>query len=588
MSASRQGIAVENLKVVSSATGQYPAMGKVTREYKTVNQIDGTIEGVALDELGREIDVARLQQSELAAREALERGLDAPLARRLANARRGELIEVAIWLKEPAYRAPARPAPGSSLPRARGEAMFAQVDRQRSAFVKAVVEPFAARLRGRGFKVKAHTHAPLVHATLPPEVIEELRASKDVDRMYLPVTAGPTLKAERMSIHAHVVNNLGITGAGVPVAAVEVGGQLNTANPFLAGVTQDLTFSCPGAHAAAVAGIIRSADPVESGVAPGANLWVGGSCGGSSAELEDRSTAAAAWGARALNLSFGAYTGGVLTELDRYYDSLVIHQYRTVVPAAGNDGNAAFVRSPGSAYNVITVGAYDEQTNLIAGFSGGLDPGSSHGDREKPEVAAPGVDFLSTLNASPWTGSVGSGTSYAAPMATGTAALMMQRNPTLQFWPEAVRAIMMATATRNIEGATRLSELDGAGGIFADYADDVTRGVYGGWGGIGYDCSAAPTTVLATMSLVAGHTARVVISYDTDPSYGSYGTQPSADLDLLIKDPSGSVVAVSASYDNTYEIVELVAGTTGTFTIEVSRYRCDLSPRWLGYAYFSI
>jgi hypothetical protein len=50
----------------------------------------------------------------------------------------------------------------------------------------------------------------------------------------------------------------------------------------------------------------------------------------------------------------------------------------------------------------------------------------------------------------------------------------------------------------------------------------------------------------------------------------------------------GSYVASSTGFDNTYEIVEFVAATTGTFTIEVSKFRCDMSPRWLGFAYFSI
>lgn len=584
--AGRQGIAFEKLKVASSVTAEYPSMGRVIREYKTVNELDGTIHGVAFDEDRREIDAAMLLQSELVAREALERRLDAPLAERLVNAKPDERIEVAIWLTEPAYHAPARPAVHSDISGAQSEEIFAEVDAQLGAFVKTVTEPFVARLRGRGFAVKADSHAPLVYATLSPEVIEELRASKDVDRMYVPVIAEPTLQAERESIYAHVVNGRGLTGAGVQVAAVEVGGRINTANPYLAGVTQDLTYSCLSFHAAAVAGIIRSTHSVEKGVAPGANLWVGGSCGGIPSELTDRSTAAANWGARAFNLSFGAYTYGALTELDRYYDFLVINQYRTVVPAAGNPGNADFVMSPGTAYNVITVGAYDEQTNLIAGFSGGVDPGSTHGDREKPEVAAPGVDFLSTTNASPWIGNVTSGTSYAAPMVTGTAALMMQRNPSLQFWPEAVRAILMATATQNMDGASRLSELEGAGGIYADYADDVAHGVNGNWGAIAYDCSAAPTTVLGSMSLVRNQLVRVVMSYDTDPSYASYNTLPSADLDLIIKDPSGAYVAASASYDNTYEIVEFFPAATGTFTIEVSKFRCDLSPQWLGFAYF--
>jgi hypothetical protein len=172
-------------------------------------------------------------------------------------------------------------------------------------------------------------------------------------------------------------------------------------------------------------------------------------------------------------------------------------------------------------------------------------------------------------------------------MVTGTAALMMQRNPALQFWPEGIRAILMATGNRNLEGATRLSELDGAGGIRAHLADNVSHGVSGTWNGIGYNCSAAPTTVVGSMALGRAQAVRVALSFDTDPNYVSYGTQPSADLDLVVRDPSGVVVATSASFDNTYEIVEFLTSVTGNYNIEVVKFRCDLSPRFLAYAFMA-
>jgi subtilisin family serine protease len=183
------------------------------------------------------------------------------------------------------------------------------------------------------------------------------------------------------------------------------------------------------------------------------------------------------------------------------------------------------VRTPGTAFNVVTVGSFDEATNTMSGFSSGADPISAHGDREKPEVAAPGQDFISTTNASPWLGGVGSGTSYAAPMVTGTTALMMQRNTALQFWPEGVRAILMASATNPVGSYAVLDELRGAGGIYADYADDVVTGVRGGWGGFAYNCGAAPSTAIGSMALTAGYEARVAISWDTDPNYASYGSR---------------------------------------------------------------
>ena len=173
----------------------------------------------------------------------------------------------------------------------------------------------------------------------------------------------------------------------------------------------------------------------------------------------------------------------------------------------------------------------------------------------------------------------------ASPMAAGTAALLIQRNSSLASWPEAVKAILMASATHNIEGATRLSEYDGAGGLVADYADDIARGYNGNWGARSYTCSTATPLDVATISLTAGVRTRVAIAWDTDPAYASYTSRPGADLDLRVVNSAGASVASSLSYDNTYEIVEFTPGTSGSYRIRVNRVRCDYNPRYLGWAW---
>jgi hypothetical protein len=74
--------------------------------------------------------------------------------------------------------------------------------------------------------------------------------------------------------------------------------------------------------------------------------------------------------------------------------------------------------------------------------------------------------------------------------------------------------------------------------------------------------------------------------YDQNPSYASYGTQPSADLDLQIVSPGSALVAASVSFDNTYEIVDFTATTAGNYTMRVSRLRCDLTPAAVGWAWW--
>ncbi len=598
--AARTNIPVKQLQVVTRARGNYPLQDIRTRDFKIMDKISGDIFGVSLNEERQEADPAALLAAEEALRAATYGNLEPDLYEQLKAASPDATIPVILWLKMQPYEGTARPEAGSDIADVGAEKMDefqAATDASLARAVESAVAPIEERMRSLGVEVATDKYTPVLYGKVSPAAISEMKNWQEIEQIYLDRKAEPALDIARKTIGADVANFRGYTGSGVLIAQIEVGGRVVTNNPNLSGLTHDTTYVCSAVspHSTGVAGIMRSTHSSVRGIAPAATLRVGGSCDGVSSELQNRSTAAADWGARAINLSWGANTNRVPGANDRFYDNMVINRYRSIVVAAGNragrcagDGN---ILSPALAYNIVTVGNFDDgNTKSWPGdsmneCSSWRDPSSTNSDREEPDVSAPGTNINSTTTASPWTGDIGSGTSYAAPMVTGMIALLIQRNSTLGSWPEAVRAILMTSAVHNIEGATRLSEYDGAGGVHAVMADDIARGYLGGWTGMNYNCTTASPYTVKSVYLTAGKRTRIAIAWDNDPAFSSYASQPGADLDLQIVNPSGSAVTGSYSYDNTYEIVQFTPITTGTYRIRVTRPRCDYSPKYLGVAW---
>ena len=109
--------------------------------------------------------------------------------------------------------------------------------------------------------------------------------------------------------------------------------------------------------------------------------------------------------------------------------------------AAGNNAVSAQIGTPGSAEDVITVGALDKDT-AIAVYSS---QGPTEEGRVKPNIAYMGSSIMSVEYNSGDQYSAKSGTSMATPGAAGVGALMLQANPDLS--PFDIRNIMQETAT---------------------------------------------------------------------------------------------------------------------------------------------
>ena len=238
-------------------------------------------------------------------------------------------------------------------------------------------------------------------------------------------------------------------------------------------------------HGTHVAGIISGngydSNGEKAGIAPGASLIVlkvldangNGTIGNVIAAMGWIVNNAAAYNIRVVNLSIGArvsesyWTDPLTLAAKRLTDKGI-----TVVTAAGNFGRASdgkqqygSITSPANAPWVLTVGASSTQgtttrgDDVLASFSSA---GPTKFDYlAKPDLVAPGTGTISLsapgstmfmLKATALIGSLLqpnaylslSGTSMAAPVVTGTVALMLQANPNLT--PNLIKAILQYTA----------------------------------------------------------------------------------------------------------------------------------------------
>lgn len=446
--------------------------------------------------------------------------------------------------------------------------------------------------------LNANELAPLVSARLNSKQITALADKSYVAGIYMSRISQPALNISVPTVLAPAVWARGITGAGSKVAIIDPSGIAFSTNPYLTGANR-LNTCFADAHATIVAGVVGSRQNPWFGVAYDAFLLGAETCDFADASVITATTWAYNNDAHVFNNSWNQCnpngTTPYMTSMSRFHDQVVRDWFRVVIDSAGNYGNPNcslsdhYVLPPANAYNVIAVGAFDDRNTTdwsddgMASFSQYLNPSSGHNDRQKPEIAAPGVGIISTY-LDPSQVSISDGTSVAAPHVSGAAALLQTKAPGLAIWPEALKAILMATATHNIEGSTRLSEYDGAGGLNVDRADALATDNHVLWVGDAVN-PYYPTDKDYYFNASAGQKVRAVIVWDADPNYAAYDIQPGMDLDLSVYDPNGTVVGGSASYDNTYEIVEFTAQATGQYRLNVHKCRVDEIATWLGVAW---
>ena len=606
----RLGAQAGDVRVAGSARASFPELGRTVVVFK-IRDGAGTLHRVAVDDASKVVDVQELAAADRAARTSRDGALDAAVIERLRQSPDAR-HSVIVWIVDRSRGRDSRPPiRAERLSTSQIDALYERNEAARAADLAPQLARVMERVRRVDPAARASTASPALAMTANGDALKTLARDPDIDRIYLDLNGTPESgESAKIATGISGLHAGGLKGSGVRVAMTEAEGLVEPASLLLNPIVQDSTNVCstPSAHTTEVAGIIKGrritifgTTAGLEGAAPLVTLRVGGSCSTNSVELMEASTRAANWGARVISMSWGLDTQLKAAGVDRFYDDMTFNRWRTVVKSAGNRGcktpadessgpGSGLTTTPGLGFNVITVGGFDDADTgpwaddslyVCTSFA---NPISTHGDREKPELSAPAVD-LTVTTTGPANMTVASGTSGASPMVASAVALMIERNGLLSFWPEIVRAILMATATHNIEGSGRLSDKDGAGGLNAaeavSLAQDPKRN-----GGQWYTCDGSTASPLRLTTLIVPPRTRqrIVISWDTDPSDPNYPNEPTADIDLEVVDAQGRILAASRSFDGANEIVDFNTFTGATVTVQAVKFRCDL-PTWLGWAW---
>jgi hypothetical protein len=588
LSAAR-GVEPENLLILSEIVVKLPNLGTEFALYKVLDTETGESGPVVLSGEGKPIDHEELLKKERAL-EYEKRGTMQPELYHLIGLDEARTVPVLIQFAVPEEQVDKSKTENvDSLAElsARDQEVVDRVSQQ-------TAELFYETLALFGLETDevVRPSGPFVSTELPAEVI--LKLSKDPRVVFIgpdqepEILDYPTIPDSLPTTRTDWVHDTGTKGSGVKIAVLEWGTLTVSQSCFNIGAIRT-TSGSGSSHMTKSVGIIGNrynggtcSGPWE-GYAPEATVLVA-----NGSDYKDRYQWAKSQGVNVVTMSwhFGdEETSGSLHSRDVYFDYWAVHYpYPAVFTSAGNGAPGDF--ASGKGYNFFGVGNVendgdgDRCNDVISSSSSYKNPASPYGDREIPEIAAPGSrhDLL---------GSSFGGTSCATPVAASIAALLMSANTSLKGWPEAIRVILLATA--NYQGAdganwSKYAEgKDGTGMINTRYAYHTAKRRETGttaqfrahdYGSIqASDFSGGFFT--KTWKAKTGTTqSRIRVAFMWNSKTSASGSGPTssvldADLDLWVYDPSMNLVAVSASYDSNYEFVEFTPQQAGNYTIKI-------------------
>jgi hypothetical protein len=586
---------VERLATVRISAANRPA-GAYVEVMKAVDRRTGKPVELAFDHQGKKVNARRIFETIAKNRRRLYGKLHPTLKALAVKASASRRISVALWLRVPDEKLSPKKERGFTSKPTREESAHA-------ARIAAACERGIELMRRHGAgNPHADPHVPVIYAELPAAAIRRLQVHDDVAAIFFHDCEGLLDLSDSMKIAQSdtVQSTLSLNGKGVNVAVYEDGPDVTTNLSITASF---LSNPATSQHSRHTHGIVKNVEARKPhGHASGCNLH-----SANSMDLAAVSWAAKTRGCTVISQSFhrdAEQTDSGLSFDDMFKDWIVLHwPYPTILQAAGNGSSTEFVNHKG--FNSLTVANHNDAASALAGDSVFRNPASAHGDRDLPEVSANGTAVTCV-------GLTLSGTSMAAPAAAGCTALLQQADSTLKSWPEGCRAILLASASKNITGSTWWSDRtagvdasDGSGALDALEGVRIvknrrSRGASGtqrGWdvgtlrsSDFGTNGAITNAYQVTVPRFFFNPRVKVALAWDSlatvlDLLFFQIASDTlQIDLDLKIYDSRGSLVGYSGSWDNSYEIAEFSARSGETYTIKIRRWS-GTADVWFGIAW---
>jgi hypothetical protein len=516
------------------------------------------------------------------------------------HVKRKESVDVAIWvnINEKERKLEDKRSQESSEDRK----LRKQIDEK--------VQAFAEKLKRRykSERIRIDGLAPVVYTTLRNDQVLNIAKDPDVNRIFLHEIEGiEDLQDSIIIADSNDVHGIGITGSGIKTAVWEAGP--DDESNLVISAFYDPSKLAKSSHARLTTAVIRNKERDKPhGHSPACTLH-----SANSYDLNALRWAVQDKGCTVISQSFHRASepgSSTLSFDDIYKDWLVLHwPYPTILQAAGNywQGDPDGITPPQDeyvnhkGYNSLALGNHDDTASSMSGSSVFRNPTSSHGDRELPELCANGTAVSAV-------GLTMSGTSFAAPAAAGIAALIQNTDATLKLWPEGCRAIILASARRNVVGNTwwtdvssGIDAIDGSGAANAYQSYVIAENrvhrngiAVRGWdvgtlSSSDFDSNNMSTFVYRVRTPIFGLGSRVKVALTWNSKVTTFWQIPvtsnlTLDFDIMVFDENNYLVGYSGSWDNSYEIAEFFAQPGRTYTIKIRRWS-GTDSTWFGIAW---